>query len=368
MNTIKIKISAVVVLTFILIAILSVIVQGIYNRNYYDSRQSEIKGTVAANIEKIGKLTSKMEQSAQNLAIAGSLFYNLKRRYPEENFDENIKDFLVESFTRFPEAIGGGIWFDETVFDPSQKLFGPYAYWDNNKVVFTWDLSRPDYDYLNQDWYLRALPKNWDRNVKREQTVYWTEPYLDDSGSNVLMITVDAFMRDDNGKILGLSTVDWALEDMLKFLNDTKVTPNSHTLMIDSDSGLILSYTLDPRLIMKDMKQITWADKIKSPKSGTIESIESQSIDGINNSIYYALTDNKMIYGIIVPENEIGAAANNLRTITLSVYLVLLLACVFVIYLTVSKLTDILAKPSNNREKGVKRTQISAKKTKNTPR
>ncbi len=72
--------------------------------------------------------------------------------------------------------------------------------WDGEKVVHTWDLSAPDYDYLNQEWYTDPLPSNWNRNQKRDKQFYWSAPYVDEAGTQALMITVAAFINDTSAK------------------------------------------------------------------------------------------------------------------------------------------------------------------------
>jgi len=347
MRKIKWKIISIVLFTILLLSIVGVVTQVIYSKSYYQAKQDEIESIVETNIEKVNKFLGKMEQNAQDLAVGGSLFYGLKQENPKMNFDESIKSYLVETYNRFPDAIGGGIWFDEKVYDSNTKYYGPYAYWDNGSVTFTWDLSSPEYDYLIQDWYIRALPADWNRNQKRDKHFYWTAPYMDQVGTEALMITVDAFIYDKNGKIIGLSTVDLSLENILKYLNNIKATEHSNTFMMDTDSGLIVSYTLDNEMIMKDSKEINWLSNIVTTPNNKIGVLKNQNIDGVKNTIYYSLTDSNMLYGIIVPHSDMMSALLSIKIITSTLFLLITLLSLIIVIFAINKITKPITTLSN---------------------
>ena len=49
-------------------------------------------------------------------------------------------------------------------------------------------------------------------------------------------------MYDSNGKILGLTTVDWSFEDLNKLLGQFDITKSSYTTLIDLLNSKIVFY------------------------------------------------------------------------------------------------------------------------------
>ena len=300
------------------------------SRNFYsDLKISEVEKEITISINQINQYTTQMEKKAEELAVAGKLFYNLKKNSPDENFDKKITAYLTDSYYSIPESIGGGIWYDGYVFDENEKFYGPYVYWENGKVIPSWELSTPEYNYLNQEWYTMPLPGDWNRKEKREKDFYWSAPYVDEAGTEALMITVAGFINDNNGNIIGLTTVDWVLEDLLSFVKSLKVTENSHTFLIDKNSSLFLAYTLDSNLTMKSSENVDWVnDMLKN--SAAEKSSRNLTINGEKYFLSSRETESGMIFGILVPEKEIFEPVRNF-TIIISI-LSLALAAIILIF------------------------------------
>ena len=168
---------------------------------FTDISINNIKHTILTNKEKINRITGSIEQNAKNLATTGTLFYNMNKKTKFPQINTLIKQNLKDICKNFPIAIGGGLWYDAYKFSKNKKFYGPYAYWNNDKVIFTLDYSTKKYNYLNQDWYKLALPTKWDRKQKRDKEFYWTTPYFDE-GTGEIMVTVSTFIYDNNKKRL----------------------------------------------------------------------------------------------------------------------------------------------------------------------
>ena len=323
---------------------LFIMISFVLSRNFYsDLKVSEVKKEITISINKINEYTRQMEKKAEELAVAGKLFYNLKQESPEYDFRTKVTDFLVDSYYSIPESIGGGIWYDGYVFDENEKFFGPYVYWEGGKVVPTWDLSAPDYNYLNQEWYTDPLPADWNRSKKREKDFYWSAPYVDEAGTEALMITVAAFVKNNADKIIGLTTVDWVLEDLLSFVKSLKVTENSHTFLVDKTSGLFLAFTLDENLTMKSAADVKW---VKDLLDNGKEEISIRDFE-IEKEKYYLScrdTDSGMLFGILVPEKEIFAPVKNFTIIITILSLALAAVILLFTYITLVKFIKPISK------------------------
>lgn len=285
-------------LIFLLVVLFSRQVTGIFE----NLRSSEISGLFLKNAETVNRFIGKMELSARDIGAAASALHSLKKSLPE-NFDmePTVKQLLITMFDSIPEAVGGGFWFEPKAFDPNRDLYGPYVYRDGGKLQFTWDYSKPDFNYLKQDWYKLALPESWDRSRKRDQAVYWTAPYYDEV-AKLTMITADAFIHDLEGKIQGISTVDWALDGMLNDLSKNRITPGMESFMIDKSSGLIVMYTPDPNMKLKKQTDIQWLVALKEENNKV-----SRAQVSLQNSpyyVHYSTTSNGFLYGIMMPDTE----------------------------------------------------------------
>jgi signal transduction histidine kinase len=132
------------------------------------------------------------------------------------------------------------------------------------------------------------------------------------------MMTVDAFMYSSSDEIIGLATVDWALTEMTSFIEESKVTPNAHSFLIDKQSERFLSFTLDASKVMKTVPEDDWSrDILTLSEKGMIKS-HKVIIGSINYVIYYIQTDVGMVFGEIIPEEDLlheikGTAERNLK-------------------------------------------------------
>lgn len=266
-------------------------------------RNQQISAIFYGNLGKINSLTSIMEKNVEDIAVTGERFWSIKQNNPDIDLVAEIKQFLINNFSYFTQSIGGGIWYDPYIWDKTQRFFGPYVYRENQRVVFTWDLNTPQYDYHNQSWYIQALPAKWDRAAKRQKRFYWTIPYYDEAGSMALMITVDAFMYDNKKRIIGITTVDWALKEVTDFIEKVKLTTNTFPFLIDKQSQKFVSYPKDDSLLMQNIAKLPWTSTLLSSGKGVIGQKETK-IDGITYIIYHSESDIGLIFGLMIPKNE----------------------------------------------------------------
>ena len=290
----------------------------IYNvRSFSERLESEtekyINELVKERSKEIGSTMLIMQSKAEDMATTGQTLYTLVKTTGQDITDE-VKQYLTESFTKFPEAIGGGLWYQPYTLFKDRQYYGPYVHWKKDRVVFTWDLSTPKYDYPNQEWYQIAIPENWDTSKPRSARVYWTKPYLDETGTHALMITVDALMYDQHERIIGMSTVDLSLENLQKMVSKMKVSPTSFAFAVDGASGLLTAFPADPAKVMEKVDQFAWGKAlVDAKKMRTGEVIQDRvQVDGRLCYLFYTSTETGMILGILAPQDELYAQINRL--------------------------------------------------------
>lgn len=304
-----------------------------------DLRGKQIEALFAANLARIDAQTDLMERSARDLAVAGRHLYRQRVATSAQSADAGSEALLTQHFEDFPAAIGGGLWYEPYVFDGERRLFGPYAYRDQERVVFSWDLNTEEYDYPQQSWYLHALPADWPRDAPRPNGVYWTEPYFDEAGSKALMMTVDALMQDDQGRLIGMATVDWSMEGMRQFVADMRVTQGSHSFLIDRQSGRFVNFSQDPAQVMQPANAFDWAthalQRADSVRVGRLEAVE---LDGVAHIAFYMSSKVGLVFGMLVPVHEFTAELQDMLREKLWVGLMISLAFIVLMMLMLNVL------------------------------
>ncbi len=275
--------------------------------------EKHIRALIEKNAESIESSMLIMEKNAEDLAVAGEAFLAI-RGETGQDITPQIKEFLLRNFERLPEAIGEGLWYEPYVMMKDKKYFGPYVYREEGRVHFTWDLNTPKYDYLNQSWYLIALPKDWDREQMRPERIYWTDPYMDEAATQALMITVDALMVGKNNRMVGMATVDFSMGKLQKMVYRMKVTPGSIPFAVDLSSDLLISFPADPSKVLKKMKDLEWGEKLPDLKGKAPGVIFLQKIvlKGKKYSLFATVTKTGTGLGILAPDEELYAEIDRL--------------------------------------------------------
>src|SRR4051812_8167679 len=87
-----------------------------------------------------------------------------------------------------------------------------------------------DYDFhdARQDWYAGA---------KRSGKLHITEPYFDDGGSNITMVSVTRPVNDANGGFFGVAGADISLEDIQRHLKSS-----AGEMYLVSRSGRVIAH------------------------------------------------------------------------------------------------------------------------------
>jgi methyl-accepting chemotaxis protein len=274
----------------------------VQNSNLFEGlRDSEVKGLFMRNIETVNRLVGRIELSAHSVAAGAGALHAMKQAAPNYNMEPAIRRLLTTMIDSIPEAFGIGFWFEPNVFDPQQVFDGIYVYRKGDQLEFTLEYNDPAFNYHKQVWYTTALPENWDRNQKRELNLYWVKPFYDEI-TKITMVTITAFILGAQGKILGLSTTDWALDGILDQLNKSRITPSMESFVIDAASGLVVLYTPDEKMKLKQSSEVPWLTKIRGKASQV-----GQSSVTLNNAlyhVYYSTVSNGYLYGIMIPDAE----------------------------------------------------------------
>ena len=258
--------------------------------NYKRLRREGIEKTVAFETEKVNKVISDLEQGAINIAIDGYVFYK------SQSFDIG-KISALEYLRSLTSVVGGGFWFEPYAYNNKSLRACVYAYFDKKKgeaVLDEFDVD--EYDYHSQEWYREIAG-----SIKKPYQVVWTKPYVDDT-SYSLMTTAGAGIFEKDGTLIGISILDWEIEEAVKELTAIKPTEKSFVLLCVPEKDYIISST------MPGEKTAAGASITSLPWDINADSFVLENVKYLRFGRYL---NNGWLLSIQIPENEIFAEMEN---------------------------------------------------------
>ncbi len=121
-----------------------------------------------------------------------------------------------------PIISGSAVAFEPNYYPQKGRYFSPYTVRKADSLHCI-QLGNEDYQYEKMDWY---------KTPKQQNIPYWSEPYYDAGGGEMLMTTYSRPLHDRNGRMFAVFTADISLEWLTQMVNGIRPYPNSYTLMI----------------------------------------------------------------------------------------------------------------------------------------
>ena len=107
-------------------------------------------------------------------------------------------------------------------YHPTDSLFAPYVCREDGKLV-TKTLATSEYDYPSQEWFAKTI------DIGKG---YWSEPYIDEGGGDILMTTFSVPIKDYKGRTAAVLTADVSLEWLSHLVNDMQVYDNAYGVVL----------------------------------------------------------------------------------------------------------------------------------------
>lgn len=245
---------------------------------------------------------------------------------------ENYSELLTNIITANEETFGAGIWFEPYKYNSNQKYFGPYAYKENGKSIYTDDYSAESYDYPHYDWY--KIGTNTSKKVE------WSDVYLDEV-TKVTMITTTVPFYDKNKKFLGVTTADINLATIQDMIKNVKVGSSGRAFLIDKNGLYIVDKDDSKNMKVKisEDSNSSLAALGKTILAGKTGEGNFKDDKGINRVYYSEIPDTGWKIALAIPEKELNAPITSLVTkllivISISLVIVIALVALFAKYLT----------------------------------
>ncbi|MGE5428588.1 MAG: SpoIIE family protein phosphatase [Methylococcaceae bacterium] len=285
--------------------------------NYYFTRNT-IKETTQVNAVLLAdKTVSRIEQE---LLTVQTIPQNLVWMLESANLPkDSISNFLKRIVQNNPNIYGTTIAFEPYYFIQEGRYYAPYAYRDGDTIK-TMKLGSESYEYFFMDWY--QIPGML-------QKPYWTEPYFDEGGGNIVMSTYSVpFYRYEKGKRLlaGVVTVDISLEWLTKIIQSVKIFDTGYAFLL-SANGVIVSHPNREYIMNETVFTIAREradDHLVEIGRGMVTGKSNFTFvdlpTGGNYSMYYtSLLSNKWSLGVIYPNREMYAPLKHITILLFAI-------------------------------------------------
>jgi len=211
----------------------------IFSYNYFITRNTVIKNLNAI----AGNLTeSTVTKVDRTLLAVAKIPDNLAPIIEQTNLTmDEIKRLLRIVVENNPEIYGTAIAFEPYYEGRSEKYYSFYAYRENGEVVLT-TLGNDAYDYYTMDWY--QIPRETNQP-------YWTEPYYDEGGGNIIMSTYSVPLyknRKSDPVFIGILTADISLTWLRELIDSIHVFETGYGILI-SQNGTIVTHPVEEMIM-----------------------------------------------------------------------------------------------------------------------
>jgi tRNA A-37 threonylcarbamoyl transferase component Bud32 len=146
-----------------------------------------------------------------------------------------LEAWMREVLAKNPHVFGVCVAFEPYLFESNRENFALYACRQSGAMV-TKQLLPPAYNPVYREW-------PWYRRPRQERRAVWSEPFVDEGGGNVPMLTYSVPVRRQ-GKLVGVVTADLATEyfQVLRgWLNEMHLGRDGYAFVVSS-TGTFISH------------------------------------------------------------------------------------------------------------------------------
>lgn len=320
LSTPSLKVNTTIVVSVILLLSTSLAVLFYYSRQSLKQEAiQDAEQTLEATILHVDNVLHNVQQAAGNFYIEMSRHLN----NPDRMFTYCRK--MVESY---PSIDGCAIAFKPGFF-PDRELFMAYVHRkeNNSPELITSEMfgERP---YIEQAWYLEPMSTG---------KACWINPLKDENIEKNPIITFSLPIRDRSRECVGILGIDLSVEMLSQIVLAAKPSPNSYSIMLDTDGSFIIHP--EPEKLLGHTV-FSLAKKMENP---TIQSAAEAMLAGQTGNRFFSMNgkdyfvffkpfarslapgrteeDLKWSIGLVFPEEDIFAGFDHLllRVLTITV-------------------------------------------------
>jgi sigma-B regulation protein RsbU (phosphoserine phosphatase) len=331
-NSISFRINSRVLLVTLTLFLLILTFYYYYSRNVIHNSAKEYAILLAENIEgKIERKLQPLEEIPQMISLM------MEKDVLDK---DSLSSFLLTILEKNDEVCGIAIAFEPEFYPEKGLYFSPYAF-RNNEGIHTIMLGSEDYEYFYMDWY--QIPKIL-------ETSYWSEPYFDEGGGNILMSTysVPFYKNTNDGRVFaGIATIDISLKKLTDMVSNIKVFETGYAFML-SRNGWVLAHPDSTQIMNESIFSTSkvWDEPLLREVGRDLQQGNSKfRVYNLKNKdkrwIYYTpLNSGDYSIAVVYPDKEVFASLNRMTIIMISQIIVGLLLLVFLTIKIVNKIAS----------------------------
>lgn len=191
--------------------------------------------------------------------------------------------------------VGSGVAFRPDYYPGKGHYFMPYVFFRGNQTVTQIQGSK-EYDYPCMDWYL--IPSL----LKK---AYWSEPYYDDGGSNIIMATYALPLLDAQGEVYAVFTANISLSQFTDMVDRLKPFQSSYSFLLSRNG----SYLTHPQR-EKIMNETIFSNAFER-REQKYEFIGHEMVDGQTGTVQLK-ADGEEQYAFYTPIERSGWSVCNI--------------------------------------------------------
>lgn len=230
---------------------------------------------------------------------------------------DSLLPFLESVLEANKSLFGSAIAYEPDYFK-DKHYFSPYLFRNGDQLAHT-NLGNENYEYEFMDWY--QIPK-------MTNAPYWSEPYYDEGGGNVLMTTYSVpFYTIREGKRLfsGVVTIDLSLDWLTRIMSEVKILKTGYAFLL-SRNGVIITHPKKEYVMNQSIFTIARENEqpgmrevgramIQGKSNFSSADFKSKYHAGKLWINYKSLPSSHWSIGIIYPEDEMLAALRKMNLI-----------------------------------------------------
>ena len=208
------------------------------------------------------------------------------------------------------------------------RMLAPYSH-EVEGAILTSTLATEEYDYPHQEWFVKPLELG---------EGYWSEPYFDEGGGNILMTTYSVPVVDKKGRT-AVFTADVSLEWLSDLIATVKVYPTAFNMVVSREGRIMVSpvETLTIEHNVHDLASSMEDSTTFQSLNQTIMAEDSgQDTYKYQGKLHYMFFDKVprtgWVMSISIPEDEIYGSIKRLGTMVTLLQIVGLLMLILVLY------------------------------------
>ena len=224
---------------------------------------------------------------------------------------------------------GAAVAFEPHYYTSEGLYFSPYSYRDKDGEIKSKQLGNETYDYHYMDWY--QIPK-----LLNEP--YWSEPYYDDGGGEMMMTTYSKPLYDEYGNLYAIITADLSLEWLTELVGKIQAFERSYNLMVSRNASFIVHP--DHNLILNEtIYSSTYGDDDESLKKMQDDMVNCRAGQVLRDKeggkffVFYSPVETTCwSVAIVCPRSELYLGVKKLRGLLIILGVIMLLLMMYLSY------------------------------------